>query len=146
MKKKKDYTYKLYKFIRENGGWANFTYKVLDNCVDVNCKTHLLKKERMYYDLLKPSLNTLRPYQPLEEKIERIKEYRMKNKERIKQKGEEYRMKNKERINQKGEEYRINNKEKLKEKVKCECGRLVVRRTLNRHKRTKTHLRLMKEK
>tara|TARA_R110000803_G_scaffold44230_2_gene93696 strand:+ start:446 stop:937 length:492 start_codon:yes stop_codon:yes gene_type:complete len=51
---------KLYEFIRNNGGWINFKFKVLE---DVNCKTRaeLIGYERNYYEILNPTLNTAKP-------------------------------------------------------------------------------------
>jgi len=46
--------------------------------------------------------------------------------------------------------YRDDNKEKLskqkKERVECECGSIVNRGELSRHRKSKKHINLMKEK
>ena len=118
----KGFNLPLYKFIRENGGFNNFTYEVLDDCIDVNCKEDLLKKERMYYDLLKPSLNSFRPCITLEEKIEYGKEYGKEyyenNKERFKEYGKEYYENNKQKVNERRKDYYENNKQKVNERRK----------------------------
>lgn len=50
----------LHTFIRENGGWSNFTVEVLET---FSCESSVEKriKEREYMDLLKPSLNKRLP-------------------------------------------------------------------------------------
>jgi hypothetical protein len=60
----KKYNFKVYKFIRDNGGFNNFEFIVLE---ELNCenKKQLLEKERYYYDIHKPSLNTQMPNRSL---------------------------------------------------------------------------------
>ena len=92
---------------------------------------------------------------------EKIKEYYEDNKEKIKEKAKEYRENNKEKIRESKKKYRENNKEKIKEyrennkekiqeyrkrgrekekeKVVCECGSVVSKHHLARHKRTIKH-------
>jgi len=55
-KNSKDYTYPVYKFIRENGGWNNWEMIVEVKTNDL-CKEELLELEQYYMDLLEPSLN-----------------------------------------------------------------------------------------
>jgi hypothetical protein len=59
----KNYNYKLYNFINENGGWDNWEMVKLQT---VNCKDLLeaRQKENEYYNLLNPTLNTIKPYVP----------------------------------------------------------------------------------
>jgi len=52
----KDYTYPLYKFIRENGGWDNWEMIVEVKTPNLN-KDELLELEQYYMDLLEPTLN-----------------------------------------------------------------------------------------
>ena len=56
------------------------------------------------------------------------KEYRQKNKEYRKEKNQEWYQANKERI-----------KEQDKQKIECDCGSIVRRSDIARHKRTKKH-------
>ena len=86
---------------------------------------------------------------------ERNKEYREANKEK------EYREANKPEINAYNKEYYQANKTKIAEykqanktkiaerrstKVTCECGCVVTKNSLSRHKKTKKHLQLMASK
>jgi hypothetical protein len=105
---------RLYNFIRENGGWDNWTMIMIE---EVNCKDKREKEkvEREYYDKLKPTLNSQLPFYTREEKKkwhknhyqknreERLNQEKLRyenNKEEIKRKRREYYHKNKERINE----------------------------------------------
>ena len=75
----------------------------------------------------------------------RDKEYRDKNKEKI----AEYYENNKEQILEKRRKYYQMNKEKIlekeKEKITCECGCIVNKYALTRHKKTQKHIKIMEE-
>ena len=51
----KSSTYKLYEFMRANGGFENFEYEILETNIS---EEPGVNKERYYYDLYKPSLNS----------------------------------------------------------------------------------------
>jgi len=83
------------------------------------------------------------------------KDYREDNKEEISKKQKSYREKNKEKILEKQKSYREANKEgikkyyeknkeeistKRKEKITCDCGSIVTKCHLERHKKTEKHL------
>ncbi len=79
---------------------------------------------------------------------EKGKEYYENNKEAIAERSKKYRENNKETTKEYNKEYRENNKEliaeKGKEKVTCECGCIIRKYDLARHKKTNNHLELMK--
>jgi group I intron endonuclease len=77
-KKEKKKNILLYKFIFDNGGWANFTIVLIElyNC---NSKIELFQRERYWYDQLKPSLNAKKPYTTNNEKQEYQIKYRREN-------------------------------------------------------------------
>ena len=50
----RSYNYKLYQFIRENGGWENWEMKKI---FDVEDDTPLKDWEQYYIDFMKPTLN-----------------------------------------------------------------------------------------
>ena len=72
------------------------------------------------------------------------KEWNEENKEQIKEYYDNYRETHKKEM----KEYYKKNKEtilkRLKEKTKCECGCIVIKNSLNRHKLTPKHLKLYK--
>ena len=53
------YNGKLYKFIRDNGGYDNWFFVIEEDCKDLN-KHEILELEEIYLDLLNPPLNTLK--------------------------------------------------------------------------------------
>ncbi len=75
------------------------------------------------------------------------KEYYQNNKEAIKEQTKEYREQNKEAIAEYNKEYYQNNKEaikeKKKEKITCECGCIIGKRVLARHKKSNKHITLL---
>jgi len=85
--KSKEHNFKIYKFIRDNGGWDNWGVSILKECV-VNHRKELHKIERLYVDSLKSSLNTLSHYKSeLETQIyhkEYSQRYRMINRDKVK--------------------------------------------------------------
>jgi len=188
----KSFNSKVYKFIRDNGGFNNFEIKkmITHNC---NNKQELLKLEGEYIKLYKPSLNikiegrTRKEYRE-NNKLQikgKKKEYYEKNKDKINNKKKEYRelnkeyqkeyyeknkleinekkkiyyQNNKDKIKEKDKQYRENNKDILKEKNKiyyqnnkdilnekitCECGSIVGKSGIPRHKKTKKHINHLK--
>lgn len=52
---RKAYHYKLYKYIRDNGGWDNWDIVEICKC------ENLLETEQYYIDFIKPSLNHRNP-------------------------------------------------------------------------------------
>ena len=76
------------------------------------------------------------------------KEYYEINKDKIQENNKEWREGNKDKISEQGKEYYLNNKDKIhdrqKEKITCECGFIICRVVLSRHKRSVKHQELMK--
>ena len=71
--------------------------------------------------------------------------YYQQNKEKMSERDKLYYEKNKHKISEKNKEHYEKNKHKMNEKTMCECGCDVMRRNLIRHRKTKTHKRLMVE-
>ena len=132
---KKEYNMKLFQNIRQNGG----EYRIeLYKPFPCNSKRELEKEEEEIRIELNANLNTIRAYRSDEESKEERKEY-----------VKEYREKNRDEINAYKKEWYEKNKEKLKvralETITCECGCKLTRATITRHRKTKRHLKLMKE-
>jgi hypothetical protein len=113
----KEYNLKVYRFIRENGGFENWDFIVVEK---YPCENDIekLKREMYWCDELHSTLNTYRPILTEEQRLEYRKDYREKNREQIIEKKKEYREKNRELINEKRKEYREKNREMLVEKNK----------------------------
>ena len=137
--KDKCYYYKVYEFIRNNGGWDNWDIIVIEQ---YPCNSHLdaVIKEREYYETLKPTLNMIYPQRTDKEYD---KEYRNNNKEYKKQ----YYNDNKNIFNERSLQYYYDNKkeinEKTKEKVICECGYEITKCNLKRHQKSDKHIKLL---
>ena len=71
------HNYKLYKFIRDNGGWENWEMVMLEQYPECSSKIQKLIREREVADRLGAKLNTIRAFRSNEEKLEQT---RLKNK------------------------------------------------------------------
>ena len=107
------YNIKVYQFIRDNGGWDNWDM-ILIAKVNCNDKLELRKKEREYMEEYNPSLNIKKAHGDKEERKEYCKKIYETKKEEI--------------------------LEKAKVKVSCECGAIISKGVIPRHKRTKKHI------
>ena len=110
------------KYIREN------------ECINIAIP-HRTKEERQIY-----MKNFNKTYS--EENKEKRKQYIEQNREHINKKTREYYENNKEKKLLWNKTYREKNIEKFKEKIKCECGALVNKKGLTRHKKTLKHKKL----
>ena len=54
------YNFKVYNFIRENGGWDKWKLEVIERFPCEN-EEQLVIRERYYYDKFNPALNSQRP-------------------------------------------------------------------------------------
>ena len=151
---------KLYKTIRENGGWDQWNMVVIDKLDQTTLLDARIKEEELRKEY-NGNLNTIKAYRTDEEKKEyyqenkgRAKEYKQKNKKDISKKQKEYRDSHQEFIVEKRKEYYDSNKktilekakknyqtnkEAINEKMTCECGSIFIKNTLNRHKKSLKH-------
>ena len=104
------YNYKVYQFIRANGGYGNWNFEVLEQFPCEN-EEQLRIREQYYYDLLNPALNTNRPYVS----EDKIKEYHKITKAKHYQN-------NREEILKRHTKYKKDNREKINKKFICDCG------------------------
>jgi len=165
------YTMLVCQKMRETNDIKNWYIELYEN-FSCNNKSELSKREGEIQRELKPNLNirienrTQKEYREdnkeklaklnkeyYENNKEKIKEYLKNNKEKITEKTKEYYENNKEKLADQKKKYRENNKEKIKkyrennkEKVTCECGCIVTKNDLSRHKKTIKHKNLMENK
>ena len=143
------YNLKVYKFIRENGGMDTWKFEVIQEFSCEN-RTQLRILEQYYYDLMKPALNTIRPYiseEYYQDNIEELKEYQKKyhenyyhdNIEEIKEQNKEYYENNREKFAKNGANYREQNREKFNQKYNCKCGGKYTYGDKARHCKSKRH-------
>lgn len=127
----KIYNLKIYKFIRDNGGWSN--WDMIEICkYPCNDSKEAHSEERRHYELLNSSLNSVIPYKSKDELLKWFTDNYEKNKEEILSKQKIFYNQNKERL-----------LEKKKIKVKCECGCEVSKSHLARHRKSTKHLNLI---
>ena len=139
------YNNKLYKTIRENGGWENWKMVCLSN-VEVEKITQM----RAIVDEWRTKLNAdlhskmyvITDEQRKQKTKEYQKEYRLNNKEHIKEYQKEYQKCNKETIKEYQKEYQKCNKETIKQKSNdkpmCKfCGKFMFANNLKRHIKNK---------
>jgi len=153
-KKAKEYNYKVYQFIRENGGWDEWEMIAVET-YPCESKRQLEIRERFHIETLKSKLNQIIPTRTQKEyrdgNKELIKERKKKeyenNKEHIKARSlKNYYAKheeNKERKKQHSKENRDKISEKNKEKITCECGCILSRNHITRHRKTDKHKKKM---
>jgi hypothetical protein len=115
-----NYKYKVYEFIRANGGMENW---IIEAIIESDEDTRY-EAEVHYFKTYNSKLNTRFPRRSR-------KNYRIDNKEKI-------------ALNQK--KYYLNNKAKYQIDIQCECGSVVRTTELNRHCRTQKHKRYLETK
>ncbi len=114
---------KLYNFIRENGGWENWSMVEIKK-FSCNDKRELYTEEMKMMTELKATLNSC---QSITTKDER--------KENMRLQSQKYRDNNPDKIRlQNQKQY-----EKGKIKISCECGGLFSKNSLSVHRRTQKH-------
>jgi len=147
----KGYNQKIYKFIRENGGWNEWVMIEIEKypCKDLNEAT---ARERYWKRELNATLNTIEPQRSQKEweqdnkaKIaETKKKYREANREKISIQKKQYCEVNRDKIIERVKQWRIANRDKnnerLREKVVCECGCVVSKGHISKHRKTNRHI------
>lgn len=69
-----EYNYKVYKYIRENGGYENWKYETIEEKEFEN-KNVLKIREQHYIDLFKPSLNMVNAIENEEQRKQKQNQY-----------------------------------------------------------------------
>ena len=102
---------KVYKFIRDNGGFQNWDMIMVEEYPCEN-KMQKVKRERYWCEELKSELNSDVPGRDWKESV---KVYREKNKDAIKEQTKQYREDNKEKVKESQKEWREKNKDAIKQ-------------------------------
>jgi hypothetical protein len=108
-----NYNHPFHKYIRGNGGWSNWSHRILEKIVESSLMDP--NKRKRWIDTLNPSLNAVLPYISYEERKEYVKSYHAANKEDIQQHKKTFYMKNKEVIKETVRTYQLANKVKISE-------------------------------
>ena len=105
--------------------------------------------EQLWINKTKNSVNRQCAFNPLAKLDHKIimSKYYENNKEQVNECNKKWYNNNKEKKNQKGKEWRNDNKEKInkreREKITCECGSIISKKSIPRHKKSKKHAKLM---
>jgi len=113
----KDYNYKVYQFIRDNGGFENWKMIMLEEYKCQN-KLQASQRERYWFETLKATLNTEIPSRTKQEWDEDNKEKRAEykhqwylyNKEILIEQNKQYKLQNKEKIAEQNKQYYLKKK------------------------------------
>ena len=150
----KKYNFKVYKFIRNNGGWDNWEFEILLEVSVISKEELRIKYERPYQLDLKPDLNVRVEGRTIDEWYEDNKKEKLKKKKEFyednKEEKKEYYEDHKEEILEKRKEKYKNNKEeileKAKEKILCdECGIYYTKSNKSQHLNSKKHIKCLNE-
>jgi len=144
----KSYNHYVYRFVRENGGFQNWSMIIIENYPCEN-KRELEKRERYWLEQLDATLNSIKPFTTEEEIKEQVKECKKKYYENNKEKQKEYQknyQKNYKEINKdKIKEYnKLINEKNKKEIYNCVCGSNIKLVEKKRHLKSKKHLDYIK--
>jgi hypothetical protein len=114
----KRYNTKVYKFIRDNGGFENWDMIEIEK-VNATDKKNLEKHERRVIEELKPILNYQIPGRTKKEyyaeNADKFKEYYYDNADKIKKRVKEYYAENADKIKEQQKKYNAENVDKIKE-------------------------------
>lgn len=136
----KKHNYKVYRFIREHGGWDNWKLLILEQA-NLNTLTELCQLEKKHYENEpNPSLNNNHPGLTTNESS---RLWAKKNPDYQQQ----YQELNKEKLTLYGKNYSKNNREKINKRLAvkktCNCGSVVSHGNMNKHIRTNKHLKYL---
>jgi predicted GIY-YIG superfamily endonuclease len=156
--KNKSHNSKVYKTIRENGGFSEWTMIEIEK-YPCNDKREALSRERYWYEFYKAQLNSVMMIITPEEKKEyqkqyntdnadKMKQYQIDNKEKIAEYYKQYNTDNADKLAEQAKKYRTENADKIKEyqnqKITCECGAIIMKKSNKiRHKQTQKHIKNM---
>jgi hypothetical protein len=123
--KNNGYNCYVYQFIRDNGGWDNWSMVEIEkySCNDIR---EAEARERHWLETLGATLNMVVPTRTRQE-------HRQENRDKINEYERKNYYKNREKIN-----------EKKKEKIVCECGAETTKSHLSRHCKSSKHLEYLK--
>jgi hypothetical protein len=91
----KSYNFKVYKFIRDNGGWDNWCVEIIETIIIENKKQSLIREKEIIIEL-QPTLNTIKPIETAEEHKLRRHQYYLDNKEMFQEHSKKFREENRE--------------------------------------------------
>ncbi len=114
----KQHNLKVYKSIRSNGGWSEWSMIEIEK-FPCNNKREALSRERYWYEFYNAKLNSMTMINTPEEKKEKHKQYRkeyyIENADKIKEQTKQYCIDNADKLKQYFKQYHIENADKIKQ-------------------------------
>lgn len=148
----KEYNYRVYKFIRENGGFDENWCMILVEKFPCNDRRELETRERHWIELLESKLNCVIPTRTEKEyrddNKERTKLYLIENKEHIKEQKKQWRLNNLDKIKEQKKIYRADNADKIKEYSKKYYGEHIEEQSIKNkeyYQENKEHIKEQKK-
>ena len=129
--KGKQYTMKVYKIIRENGGWNAYSMIEIEKypCKDAN---EACSREREWFERLSSNLNTLCPQRSQEEYLHTAMLY-----------SRQYRDDNRDEVLIRKKQFRLENLQEIDRLFICQCGKETNNHHKSRHLKTTFHTQYM---
>jgi hypothetical protein len=134
--------YKIYEYIRENGGWDCFVMCEVEK-YPCNSKSEAREREKYWFNQFNPTLNNKKAFITEDEVKEYYLSYPQVNREKRREWEKKNYTKNEKTIVNYHKEWYLNNKNRLTEKVVCECSLYINRSCLPRHRKTQRHLSML---
>ena len=140
----KEYHFPVYKFIRENGGFDDWHFEILETA-NLEDEDEAANLERNWIEKLKPSLNIQLPAQTTEERAENNREC-SRIRQRKKMEDPEYRKKQYESNKKRKEDPELKKKDAARalEKITCICGAIHNRKGKSQHLDSLKHKAFLK--
>jgi len=133
------YNRKVYKMIRDNGGWDAFNMIEISKFPCNDSKEASAEEDRIMREM-KTTMNSYRAYTGLTKKEHKM-QWDIDNADKVKK----YRIDNKDKKRDYDKNYRIKNRAKIREynsqKMTCECGAVFCKTGITRHLDTSKHFR-----
>ena len=133
------YNIKVYKFIRDHGGWDNWEVIELYK-YPCNSKKELTVEERRAYDSYNSHLNHQKPNRT---KAEYYTDHFDDRREYLNKKSKEWHQNNLEKARQSARDSAEANREKNLTPEKCECGLMITHGNMLKHKGRERHKKRM---
>ena len=128
----KCFNFNVYRSIRDNGGWDNWSMILIEN-YPCNNNNELKSRERYYIETLNAKLNMTIPNRTKQEQYQETKE-------QCAIKAKTYYVNNKEQIINR---IRKNYENQKQHKSYCECGSIVLSRGMKKHLKIPLHKNLL---
>jgi hypothetical protein len=110
----KKYNLKVYKVIRENGGWDAWKMIEIERRI-VKDNQDAIRIEQEWIEFFHAKMNSYKAHRTEEEKKEYHKQYELENAERIKENRKQYRLEHAEQVKEKNKQYYLEHAEEKRE-------------------------------